>query len=163
RRHRPAAPPFPTRRSSDLRESVLDNAFSFLGNMQPSLIYGLHRRQVLRACVPSRYFDLWDCALVFKVLLRSGVRTVPAFKYRAGIHTKDYEIKTASADGRRLSFRSAAWEMLTETWRCDRLGVLARLRLSLGILRTIAALHRHLRPLLEQQWKSKQASRLNNA
>jgi len=143
------------------QKPVLDNALSFLHNMQPSLIYGLHRRRLLNECIIRRNFDLWDCAVVFKILLRNGIRTVSSFKYRAGVHTPNYEIKTVSRG--KLSLRSAAVEMLIETWRCDRLGILAKLRLSGSILWTVWTLRRHLQPLLERQWKEQQASRRTHA
>jgi hypothetical protein len=141
----------------DASDRHFHRAEKFLGNMQPSLVYGIYRTNALRECVPMRYFDFWDCALVFTVLMRHGVNTVPGFKYRAGVHSEEYEIKLASPEKKRLAYLDFAKIMFRETWSVSGPTFLERARITLRIIKTLYTLRKHLTPLVRKQMKKQKA------
>lgn len=138
----------------DPKASLYENAKGFLKNMQPSLVYGVYQTKVLQECVPQAPFDFWDCSLIFSVLMRYGVTTVPGLRYRAGVYGEVYEVKLAAPEKGRLSYGSFARTMLTEVWRTRQLAAADKVRLSFHIARTLLNLRRHLDPIVQQQQKS---------
>ncbi|WP_394560345.1 glycosyltransferase family 2 protein [Aquipseudomonas alcaligenes] len=138
-------------RLNALENRMLD-ATKFIANMQPSLVYGIYRTEALRTCTPSTYFDFWDCALVYSVLIRHGINTIPGYKYRAGVHGGDYEIKLASPSRKKLGYSEITRSMLTETWNARSLTLHDKARLSVSILLAIYKLRKHLNPLVKKQF-----------
>jgi hypothetical protein len=134
-----------------LGNRMLDAA-RFIENMQPSLVYGIYRTEALRACAPPTYFDFWDCALVYSVLMRYGINTIPGYKYRAGVHGEDYEIKFADPSRRKLGYSGITRSMLTETWNAETLTPIEKIWLVLKISLSIYKLRKHLDPLVEKQF-----------
>ena len=124
--------------------STYENAAAFLRNMQPSIIYGLHRTDALRSCIPDREFDFLDCFVVYKMILRHGIKTCPGVRYRAGVHSAEYIVKTASESQKKLIYAPFVIETIWETFKSKDLRTFQKLRLSVIAMRTSANLFLHL-------------------
>ncbi|MBT8605261.1 glycosyltransferase family 2 protein [Polynucleobacter paneuropaeus] len=85
--------------------SAFENVTRFFGCMQPSLIYGLHRRLSLEFYKNLPIFDFSDCYFVLHQILGPGFRTIPEVLYIAGVDAEKYEIKYSSNPSvRRLEY-----------------------------------------------------------
>jgi glycosyltransferase involved in cell wall biosynthesis len=133
------------------------NAQRFIANMQPSLIYGIHRTSVLRQSIPQGVFDFWDCALVFRVLMRSDIKTIRGARYVAGVHTYDYEVKLVDPSEPKLTYGPFLHFMLGETLRSSYIPIHKKLLLSLNILALVWRLRKHHKArVLEQNQRKEQ-------
>jgi glycosyltransferase involved in cell wall biosynthesis len=70
-----------------------ENIKRFFDCMQPSLIYGLHRRSTLAFYEKLPSFDFSDCFFVLHQILGPSFRTIPDLLYTAGVDAEEYEIK----------------------------------------------------------------------
>jgi glycosyltransferase involved in cell wall biosynthesis len=67
------------------------NCNIFLGNMQPSLFYGIHKRDSIQFIFEQDLFDWADCYCIAKLILSGqGFHTIPEILYTAGIDTPEY-------------------------------------------------------------------------
>ena len=82
----------------------LDNVKAFLRCVQPSLIYGVHKRKELAYFMAMPSFDFSDCYFVLRQILRSGFRTIPGVHYTAGVDAKNYEIKYTDTALKRFDY-----------------------------------------------------------
>lgn len=131
---------------------VWRNAEAYIANMQPSMIYGLHRTECLRASLPSGVFDFWDCALIYAVLLKRGIRTVPGVRYRAGVHAERYEIKLAEPAALKLKYKHFLSKMLSTTVRCRQLSVSRKVALMMAIAKLVRRLMLHHKARVNEQF-----------
>lgn len=83
---------------------VLSNLRGFLACMQPSLIYGLHRKSSLEFLHHLPPFDFIDCYLVIRQIVSSGFRTVQDVLYVAGVDAPVYEIKYADEHTKKFDY-----------------------------------------------------------
>ncbi len=67
--------------------SHFDNAVAYLTNMQPSLIYGIHRTETLRVFLREFMYDYYDCFFVFRQILTHGFRIVPRVCFHDGVES----------------------------------------------------------------------------
>jgi glycosyltransferase involved in cell wall biosynthesis len=88
----------------DPEKGVLANIGAFFDCMQPSLIYGLHRRATLQYFHNLPTFDFVDCYFVLHQILGPGVRTISDVLYTAGIAAATYEIKHTDAQSKQLDY-----------------------------------------------------------
>jgi FkbM family methyltransferase len=125
-----------TDRESDLR--------AFLANMQPSMVYGLHPREVLVRLFRAERFDFADCVLVARLILACGVRTLPdELLYSAGVDQPSYEIKYADAQRRRLDFGAFLREMTRSILSAQSIPLRRRVQLQRSFLASAQQLMRH--------------------
>lgn len=127
----------------DPRRPTFLNARAFLENMQPSIFYGLHKIECIRSCMTVDTFDFLDCFLVYRMVIRYGVKTIGGVRYRAGVDTSDYEIKTCDQVTGRLHYLPFALAALRETWGSTKISLSEKFYLSFQIIRVIFSLHRH--------------------
>lgn len=122
------------------------NSKLYLNNAQPTLLYGLHKTNALRAIMPENAFDLSDVLTVYKATLDSGVVTGGSAEYRAGIPGESYEVKSSGlASGTHLlSYRTALKGCLTATWRGKNISFSERVILSFLVLRFFVITVDHL-------------------
>lgn len=127
----------------DPTRSAFSNAKAFLGNMQPSILYGLHNTDFIRICVTRNTFDFWDCFVVYKIIINYGIRTYRGVRYRAGVATSEYEIKPCNQASNRLRYLPFVTATLKETWACARLKLSEKITLALQIIYVTLSLYRH--------------------
>jgi glycosyltransferase involved in cell wall biosynthesis len=117
----------------DPKDGALESLRRFAMQMQPSLIYGLHRRDALAYFHSLPNFDFLDCYFVFRQILQSGFKTIPHSLYVAGVDSMNYEIKYANPESRKFDyapfFLRTAWlfigsPRLTIHERYEALGIL---------------------------------------
>lgn len=66
--------------------SPFENAVAFLTNAQPSLFYGVHRTEQLRAgFLPERVYDYYDYFFIVRQILTHGFRTAAPVCFHVGI------------------------------------------------------------------------------
>ncbi len=71
------------------------NLKNYFKNMQPSLFYGLHKREAIQFFLEEESFDFYDCYFVIKLILTMGFDTLPQYScYSVGIDGDGYEFKT---------------------------------------------------------------------
>lgn len=85
-------------------KGALANVKEFLECMQPSLIYGLHKRTSLEYFRKLPNFDFVDCYFVFRQILGPGVKTIPDVLYTAGVDAVSYEIKYADTQAKKFDY-----------------------------------------------------------
>ena len=124
-------------------KSTYENSIAYLNNMQPSIIYGLHRRDAIRSCVTDNEFDFFDCFIVYRLILRYGIQTCPGIRYRAGVHGVEYVVKFCDDSQKTLKYRTFAIEMIKETISNKNLGVIEKLNLCVLTVRIVLRLYRH--------------------
>lgn len=122
---------------------VLQNVDSFCVNMQPTLIYGLHRTNSLRDSIPATGFFFWDCAVLYSILLNHGIKTVEGSRYRAGIHTKDYEIKPINPAVRQLTYWPFFSQLIRDTFKCHRLSFRQKVSAAATVTKMVRELRAH--------------------
>lgn len=125
-------------------ESLYVNAKRFLNNLQPSIIYGLHRTQALKAVFSPEQIDFFDCLISFRMLLRGGIRTVPGVRYFAGVQTEQYVPKVVAGAGRRLSYLPVVRNMVGEILANKNLSLSQKAKLVFLVFRTYASVKSHL-------------------
>jgi glycosyltransferase involved in cell wall biosynthesis len=64
-----------------------ENAVAYLTNLQPSLIYGLHRTETLRVFLREFMYDYYDCFFVFRQILTHEFRIVPRVCFHDGVES----------------------------------------------------------------------------
>jgi FkbM family methyltransferase len=117
---------------------------AFLANMQPTILYGLHPRELLSAVFRPDRYDFADCALVARLILAGGVRTLDGEPlYWAGIDEPTYRIKYADADRRRLDFGPFLREMTWAILSARRIPLRHRVELQRRLLENAQSLMRH--------------------
>jgi glycosyltransferase involved in cell wall biosynthesis len=129
------------RLSPDL--TLVENAESFLANMQPSLIYGLHPRNSVLFMLKGSHFDFYDCYVVFRIILENGFRTIDRNLFGAGVDAPTYEVKYVNARRRRLDFRPFFFHSSMAIARCSRLSLLEKAQLLLRFTQTVLMLQRY--------------------
>lgn len=129
--------------SLDPTQSSLDNSRRFLKNAQPSIVYGLHRTEVLRENIMSLdMFDMWDVALLFKTIHMGGIKTGTGPVYYAGIPGDVYEAKPAS--GTSFSYRRLLSSMLRTIAQSRSLSLVEKAVLAKNTTRFVLELAAHL-------------------
>jgi glycosyltransferase involved in cell wall biosynthesis len=122
---------------------VSTNLISFFKLMQPSLIYGLHRRETLSFFNRLPNFDFFDCYFVIRQILGPGVRTIQEVLYTAGVDSATYEFKYVDAKSKRLDYASfyvrSAWLIVMSS----RMTLRERIKVLLHFSRTVNDLIRH--------------------
>jgi glycosyltransferase involved in cell wall biosynthesis len=129
------------RLSPDL--TLVENAASFLANMQPSLIYGLHPRNSVLFTLKGSHFDFYDCYVVFRIILENGFRTIDRNLYGAGVDAATYEVKYVNARRKRLDFRPFFFHSSMAIARCSRLSLPEKAQLLLRFTQTVLMLQRY--------------------
>ncbi|MFS2152572.1 glycosyltransferase family 2 protein [Rhizobium sp. Rhizsp42] len=127
----------------DPERPVLENLIRFNANMQPTLIYGLHRTKSLRASIPAGSFFFWDCAVVYSIMLNYGIRTVEGSRYRAGVHSSEYEIKQIDPKVRQLTYWPFLSQLLKDTFKCPRLSMSDKIFAALSVVNLVRKLKAH--------------------
>lgn len=127
----------------DPERPVLENLISFSANMQPTLIYGLHRTKSLRACIPAGSFFFWDCAVVYSIMLNCGIKTVEGSRYRAGVHSSEYEIKQINPKVRQLTYWPFLSQLLKDTFKCPRLSLSDKIFAAVSVVNLVRKLKAH--------------------
>jgi FkbM family methyltransferase len=130
----------------DPRRSVSSNAKAFLRNMQSSILYGLHKTDLIRSCMTTDTFDFLDCFLVYKMIIRYGVKTISGARYRAGVATPAYEIKACDQVTGRLHYFPFASATIRETWASGKLSLSEKISLSFQIFYVTFSLYHHHNP-----------------
>jgi glycosyltransferase involved in cell wall biosynthesis len=64
---------------------AFENAVAFFNNLQPSLIYGIHRTAQLRRFLSEELFDYYDCFFVLRQILTSGFVTAAPVCFHVGV------------------------------------------------------------------------------
>lgn len=126
--------------------SRYNNCANYLRNPQPSLIYGLHRKEFLEKIIPLEAFDLADSLTVYLCVLNGGIVTGGLTEYRAGVPNATYEIKPfGRTDSRhKLSYRRYIVISIRETFRCHKLSYLERIKLIAILIASITRTAVHL-------------------
>lgn len=109
----------------------------FLQCMQPSLIYGLHRRTDIQFVLSEEVFDFYDCYFVVRVLLGSGMKTIPGISYRAGIDDLEYKVKPMGREGR-LNYIPFMSNVLNIVWTSKKLDFFQKSNISFLFLKVIS-------------------------
>jgi glycosyltransferase involved in cell wall biosynthesis len=78
------------------------NATNFLNNLQPSLIYGLHRRDTILFVRYQTPFDFYDCYFVLRQILRHGFEITTDVLFTAGVDANEYVKKPVDPQPGRL-------------------------------------------------------------
>ncbi len=133
--------------------TTVQNASRYLSDMQPGLIYGLHRREALLRRFDEATFDLADCFLVYSTILADGVITRPGATYRAGVTSERYIPKASAGDTTNLSYRQFVFRMLHSTLRCNTLTLREKAALVFGVLAKSGKLVAHLATEYPEQSK----------
>lgn len=126
-------------------KSTFGNAIEYLNNMQPSIIYGLHKIEVIRSCIPDKEFDFFDCLIVYRILLRYGIQTCPGIRYRAGVQGNEYEVKFSDNSQKKLKYGTFAKEIINETFRNKKLSLFEKSYLCVLAIKIILRVKRHLK------------------
>lgn len=71
------------------RRAPYDCAVAFLTNFQPSLFYGIHRREALEAFLQERMFDYYDCSFILRQILTRGFEVVQRVAFHVGVDTEE--------------------------------------------------------------------------
>lgn len=72
------------------KNSTYENLLSFVKNIQPSMFYGLHKRDTILTFLHEDYYDFYDCFFVFRQILNHGFITINEYLYTAGIDSDKY-------------------------------------------------------------------------
>lgn len=72
---------------------------AFVKNMQPSMFYGLHRRQLLLFFLKQKAFDWIDCYVCLRLIWHSGYKCRNDVSlYTAGVDVEQYVVKPFSGN-----------------------------------------------------------------
>ena len=123
--------------------STFSDALAFLNLMQPTLIYGLHRRSDIQFALLENGFDFYDCYFVLRLILESGFRTVRGVSYRAGVDAPEYSVKTANQISGRLNYLPFLSQTMRLIWVSKNLRVRGKIILSARFLGAIVGLVAH--------------------
>lgn len=126
-------------------KSAYTNAIEYLNNMQPSIIYGLHRIEVIRSCITDKVFDFFDCLIVYRILLRFGIQTCSGIRYRAGVQGDAYEVKFSDESQKKLKYSTLIKEIINETLKSKKLDLIQKLKLCILALRIVFRIYSHLK------------------
>ncbi|MBN1168115.1 MAG: glycosyltransferase family 2 protein [Methanospirillaceae archaeon] len=66
---------------------------SFLFNLYPGMVYGLHRRVTIKWVEKSSFFDFWDCFFSFRQILDNSFIVLPKYLFISGIDNCEYIYK----------------------------------------------------------------------
>ncbi len=123
--------------------SAFKNADHFFKNMQPSLIYGLHRRSDVQFVLNESLFDFYDCYFALRMILGPGIKTIEGVSYRAGIDTDEYCIKPTDNVSGKLRYSPFLCKVLSLYFQCKKLNLKEKLILSISFLRLMIKLIVH--------------------
>ena len=127
----------------DPASGVVANLRAYFECMQPSLFYGLHKRSSLDFFNQLKNFDFVDCYFVLRLIVDSGVRTLPEVLYTAGVDEQEYRIKYANANASQFDYASFYLKSVYIILATKKLSIHDKLRL-LGVLKkTVCDLIRH--------------------
>ncbi|MDP3539058.1 MAG: FkbM family methyltransferase [Azonexus sp.] len=115
----------------------------FLSLMQPTLIYGLHRRSDIQFALSEKGFDFYDCYFVLRLILGSGVRTIGGVSYRAGVDAVEYCVKPANQTSGQLNYWPFARQVMWAILACKKLVLREKMVLSVRFLVVLAGLVVH--------------------
>jgi len=116
---------------------------SFLKCMQPTLIYGLHRRSNIQFALYEDGFDFYDCYFVLKLILENGLRTIPGVNYRAGVDEIEYRVKTMDIVSGQLNYFPFTSSVIKIIWTSRKLTYGQKANLSILFLRIVLGLIIH--------------------
>lgn len=123
--------------------STFSDASEFLSLMQPTLVYGLHRRSDIQFALVESAFDFYDCYFVLRLILTSGVRTIRGVSYRAGVDSPEYRVKTADEASGRLKYLPFARRVMWLFWVSKKLALREKIILSARFFRLLLSLVAH--------------------
>jgi hypothetical protein len=126
-----------------LSGSTFSDVSEFLSCMQPTLIYGLHRRIDIQFVLAETGFDFYDCYFVLRLILGPGVKTIQGVSYRAGVDAPDYLIKTMDKVTGQLHYLPFLRQVMKMLWESEKLNLLQKSILSLRFVRVLAILIVH--------------------
>lgn len=124
--------------------SRYETARAFLMRPYPSMMYGVHRRKEILACLDDlRWFDFYDCYFVFKLLLRGPAVVLPEALFVAGVDAPWYVIKPMDKTLRFAPFFTAVMAALdaadlsvAERWWLKAVALLTTARLMMSYARS---------------------------
>lgn len=125
---------------------AFENARRFIANMQPSILYGLHRTAALLAIFDGDTYDHSDVVLVYRAILADGVKTGGDSLYHAGMNGAAYTPKPVGLPGseQTFSYRRFIRSMIAATWQADALTTVEKLQLSGQLSAVLGDLVDHL-------------------
>jgi FkbM family methyltransferase len=74
--------------------SVFSRASSYLGCMQSSYFYGLHKRADIQEVLQEGFFDFYDCYFILRQLIKYDLKIIPKYLFISGVDSENYELKT---------------------------------------------------------------------
>ncbi|CAG1021312.1 partial Glycosyltransferase GlyG, partial [Methylococcales bacterium] len=77
--------------------SKFKNSCEYLNLMQPSLFYGLHRREDVMFFLNESTFHFFDCYFILRIIINSGFSVIEDQLYLAGVDSDEYTIKHGSS------------------------------------------------------------------
>lgn len=123
--------------------STYSDVSEFFKCMQPTLIYGLHRRSVIQFVFDEKAFDFYDCYFVIKLILENGARTISGVSYRAGVDESEYQVKTMNTTSGRLNYFPFVFNVLKIVWNSNKLYLSQKISLSILFLNITSKLIAH--------------------
>lgn len=120
--------------------STYSDASEFLKYIQPSLIYGLHKRTDIQFVLSEEVFDFYDCYFVLRIILEHGMRTISGVSYRAGVDEPEYQVKTTNALSGRLNYFPFVRNVLNIVWASQKLSLFQKINISISFLGVISGL-----------------------
>ncbi|MGQ0828888.1 MAG: glycosyltransferase family 2 protein [Bacteroidota bacterium] len=113
------------------KKSTFENIIHFHQNTQPSLIYGLYRRQTIIPFLTDKNMDIIDVFILYRHILHYGINTFPQQLYTAGINGSDYEFKPINPSKNRLfSYKPLLYRTTLEIFKCKDLSLTQKLIVS---------------------------------
>lgn len=109
-----------------------ENVVAFLNNAQPSLFYGVHRTELLRAgFLPEKVYDYYDYFFIVRQILTHGFRTAPPVCFHVGIDSEAPVYKPARPRaGAIYEYRPFLRDALRAVRRAAGLGAVQKVRLA---------------------------------
>ncbi len=121
--------------------SPFENAKRFLGNMQPSMFYGLHHRDTILRVMQDDLFDFYDCAFILEQILYHGFVTLSERLYIAGIDAAVYQPKPFAPSSRRQYTYFPFWKRgISSIFSSPRLRLVEAVRLAYYMTDTVVQL-----------------------
>jgi len=138
--------------------SPYQNAKNYMNCMQPSLFYGLHKRQSILFFLSDDFMYFYDCYFILKVILNGSFRTLPNdMLYAAGVDADEYVLKHPEpAQKQKLRYWPFYKAVVTLILKSKRVSLFEKIALIKDISMGVARLVRfHEKPFLKSSFKGK--------